>query len=306
MSDEETYSLIFKSLNHPIRRRILRMLQDNELAFSQILETLSMDSGHLSYHLESLGDLVTRSPEGKYRLSSFGLAAVKLMGGVEEHHPPRVSKSKNRVDMALKILSLALAVALLSVSVYAVNLTTRADGDVASVHAIPIALGANQTFSYSVSLTYGTLQSGTSESRGFSVATVDPGNSFVAWREYFFRFDFWFNTSYYMAITLHDPSGKVMSYIGPLVGSEDRESGYNFGTGSVATFTAPGTYRIEILNQKADLLSANMNLYVKYTSFGRPLFYQGLAGLVVVILYSVIVFFSWLWMKKQKRTERAK
>ena len=301
MSDEETYSLIFKSLNHPIRRRILRMLQDNELAFSQILETLSMDSGHLSYHLEGLGDLVTRSPEGKYRLSSFGLAAVKLMSGVEEHHPPGVSKSRSRVDVAFKIFSLVLAVALLSMSVYAVNLTTQADGELASVNAIPIVLSANQNFSYPVSLTY---QSSSTESRGFSVEILDPGNSFAAWTEYFFRFDFHFNTSFYMFIALYDPSGKVLSHIGPLAGSEDLEPGYNFGTGSVATFTALGTYRIEIQNQKADLLSANMSLHLKYTSFQRPLFYQGLAALVVAILYPVIVFSSWFWMKKQKRTER--
>jgi hypothetical protein len=74
--------------------------------------------------------------------------------------------------------------------------------------------------------------------------------------------------------------------------------------GSVATFTALGTYRIEIQKQKADLLSANMSLHLKYTSFQRPLFYQGLATLVVAILYPVIVFSSWFWMKKQKRTER--
>jgi len=305
LSDEETYSLIFKSLNHPIRRRILRMLQDNELAFSQILETLSMDSGHLSYHLEGLGELVTRSPEGKYRLSSFGLAAVKLMSGVEEHHPPGVSKSRNRVDMAFKIFSLVLAVALLSMSVYAVNLTTQADGELVSVNAIPIVLSANQNFSYPVSLTYGAFWEGSTESRGFSVEIFDPGNSFAAWKEYFFRFDFHFNTSYYMFIALHDPSGKVLSHIGPLAGSEDLEPGYNFGTGSVATFTALGTYRIEIQNQKADLLSANMSLHLKYTSFQRPLFYQGLAALVVAILYPVMVFSSWFWMKKQKRIERA-
>jgi hypothetical protein len=275
------------------------MLQDNELAFSQILEMLSMDSGHLSYHLEGLGDLITRSSEGKYRLSSFGLAAVKLMSGVEEHHPPGVSKPRSRVDVVFKIFSLVLAVALLSMSVYAVNLTTQADGELASVNAIPITLSANQNFSYLVSLTY---QSSSRESRGFSVEILDSGDSFPAWMEYFFRFDFHFNTSYYMFIALYDPSGKVLSYIGPLAGSEDLEPGYNFGTGSVATFNALGTYRIEIQNRKADLLSANMSLHLKYTSFQRPLFYQGLTALVVAILYPVIVFSSWFWMKKDKRT----
>jgi hypothetical protein len=278
------------------------MLQDNELAFSQILETLSMDSGHLSYHLEGLGDLVTRSPEGKYRLSSFGLAAVKLMSGVEEHHPSRVSKSRSRVDMALKVFSLLLAVALLSMSVFALNLTTQTEGELASVSAIPIVLSANQNFSYSVSLAN---QSTFGESSGFSVEISDPGGSFAAWTEYFFRFDFRFNTSYYMFIALYDPSGKLLSHIGPLVGGEDflpLASGSNLGVGSFATFTALGTYRIEIENQKADLFSAIMSLTLKYWSFQRPLFYQGLVALVVAILYPVMVFSSWFWIKKQKRT----
>ena len=82
--EEETYSLIFKSLKHPIRRKILRILVDRQLAFSEILDILSIDSGHLSYHIENLGDLVKHSANAKYELSSIGIAAVDLMSGVEE------------------------------------------------------------------------------------------------------------------------------------------------------------------------------------------------------------------------------
>ena len=82
--EEETYSLIFRSLKHPIRRKILRILVDKELGFSEILDILSIDSGHLSYHIENLGDLVRHSASGKYELSSIGAAAVNLMSGVED------------------------------------------------------------------------------------------------------------------------------------------------------------------------------------------------------------------------------
>jgi hypothetical protein len=75
-------------------------------------------------------------------------------------------------------------------------------------------------------------------------------------------------------------------------------------TGSAA-FTALGTYRIEIQKQKADLLSANMSLQLKYTSFQRSLFYQGLAALVVAILYPVIVFFQ-LVLDEKAETHRAR
>ena len=86
-AEEETYSVIFTSLKHPVRRRILRMLAEKPLNFSEIQESLAIDSGHLNYHLESLSDLVTHLQNGKYALSSIGVAAVKLMSGVEEHQP---------------------------------------------------------------------------------------------------------------------------------------------------------------------------------------------------------------------------
>ena len=52
--EEETYSLVFSSLKHPIRRKILRVLVDRSLSFSEILEIMTIDSGHLSYLIENL------------------------------------------------------------------------------------------------------------------------------------------------------------------------------------------------------------------------------------------------------------
>ena len=83
-SEEETYSIIFKSLKHPARRRILRMLAEKPKTFSRILEDMGISSSHLTYHLENLGELVTKLDDGSYRLSSFGKAAVLTMKGVEE------------------------------------------------------------------------------------------------------------------------------------------------------------------------------------------------------------------------------
>jgi hypothetical protein len=48
---DETYSVIYSALKHPIRRRILRMLNDNELTYTQMLKTLDIDTGHLNYYL---------------------------------------------------------------------------------------------------------------------------------------------------------------------------------------------------------------------------------------------------------------
>ncbi|MCW4017922.1 MAG: winged helix-turn-helix domain-containing protein [Candidatus Bathyarchaeota archaeon] len=83
-SEDEIYSTMFSSLKHPARRKILRMLSEKPLTFSQMLEALDISSSHLTYHLESLGELLSKTEDGKYRLSSFGEASVNTMKKVEE------------------------------------------------------------------------------------------------------------------------------------------------------------------------------------------------------------------------------
>jgi DNA-binding transcriptional ArsR family regulator len=83
-SDEEIYSIMFSSLKHPARRKILRMLSERSMTFSQLLEELGVSSSHLTYHLENLGELVTKTENGKYKLSTFGAASVETMKIVEE------------------------------------------------------------------------------------------------------------------------------------------------------------------------------------------------------------------------------
>ncbi len=83
-SEEEIYSTMFSSLRHPARRKILRMLSEKPMSFSQMLEELGVSSSHLTYHLESLGELVSKTDGGEYRLSTFGAASVDTMRVVEE------------------------------------------------------------------------------------------------------------------------------------------------------------------------------------------------------------------------------
>jgi hypothetical protein len=85
--EDETYSLIFRSLRHPIRRKILRLLSESPHGFSEMQEALKIESPHLTYHLESLGNLLSKTEDAKYCLSSFGKAAVDVMSDVEE--PPK-------------------------------------------------------------------------------------------------------------------------------------------------------------------------------------------------------------------------
>ncbi len=117
-SEEEIYSIMFTSLKHPVRRKILRMLADKPLTFMEMVDNLGVSTSHLTYHLESLGELVSKMDDGKYRLSSFGQATVTAMKGVEE---PSETQPARRHKMAFKWKAVfaALMVAVLILAVMA-------------------------------------------------------------------------------------------------------------------------------------------------------------------------------------------
>ena len=90
---EEIYSIMFSSLKHPVRRKILRILADKPMTFSEMLELLGVSSSNLTYHLESLAELIAKGENGVYRLSTFGSASVSTMKIVEE--APEVQPNKH-------------------------------------------------------------------------------------------------------------------------------------------------------------------------------------------------------------------
>lgn len=178
--EEETYSLIFTSLKHPIRRRILRMLADKPLTYSEILETLNIDSGQLSYNLENLGDLTVHSNNGHYKLSSFGVAAVKLMGGVEEQTPASFNHRFKPRQLLVKVYPVILALALIGASFHLVTYATVVSTSTSSTENmlyplyanIPFNVGAGETFEINVTIQHRSLIYG----RGFGV-----GGGFQEW-----------------------------------------------------------------------------------------------------------------------------
>ena len=64
-----------------------------------MLDELGVSSSHLTYHLESLGELLSKTDAGDYKLSTFGEAAVSTMSIVED--APAV-QSKQRWLMSLR------------------------------------------------------------------------------------------------------------------------------------------------------------------------------------------------------------
>lgn len=115
-SEEETYSTMFASLRHPARRKILRMLATKPRNFSEILEELGISSSHLTYHLGSLEELVSKMEDGGYKLSTFGEAAVATMSKVEEAPETMEPKHVPPLPMKWKCLSAALMIGLVTLA----------------------------------------------------------------------------------------------------------------------------------------------------------------------------------------------
>jgi DNA-binding transcriptional ArsR family regulator len=120
--EDEIYSIMFSSLKHPVRRKILRMLANKPMTFMEMVEELGVSSPNLTYHLESLGELISKMDNDQYKLSSFGLATINAMKGIEE---VREAEPKRRlVTPKWKTFSVVLMIAIVllsSVAVYQSN-----------------------------------------------------------------------------------------------------------------------------------------------------------------------------------------
>ena len=123
---EEIYSTMFSSLKHPVRRKILHVLSEKPQTFSEMLGLLGVSSSNLTYHLESLGELVTQE-NGVYKLSTFGSAAANTMRIVEE--APEIQPRKRALSVRWKTavaVSLIALVLVASVTIWQFNALNEA------------------------------------------------------------------------------------------------------------------------------------------------------------------------------------
>ena len=123
---EKIYSTMFSSLKHPARRKILHILSEKPETFSEMLDLLGVSSSNLTYHLESLGELVIQE-NGVYKLSTFGSAAASTMKIVEE--APEIQPRKRALSLKWKTVlavSLIALVTVASVSIWQFNALNQA------------------------------------------------------------------------------------------------------------------------------------------------------------------------------------
>ena len=76
----------------------------------EMVEVLGVSNSFLTYHLENLGELISKTDDGKYKLSSFGEAAMATMTRVEDTQTI-VSQQLSRTQPR-KVVTRSVAVAL--------------------------------------------------------------------------------------------------------------------------------------------------------------------------------------------------
>jgi len=82
--DQENVSKVLSVLSHRIRREILLILNEKgESSFTDLMNTLNIDTGKLSFHIRSLSPFLQQTETGKYRLSRAGEDAVRVIHDVE-------------------------------------------------------------------------------------------------------------------------------------------------------------------------------------------------------------------------------
>jgi len=108
-NEEELYTTIFTALKHSIRRNILRMLSVQPMTFTAIADSLDISTPHLTYHLESLKELVAKE-DSAYKLSLFGNAAVDMIKRIEGPSNPGTADTRIDYRKVSAVLVLGLVV----------------------------------------------------------------------------------------------------------------------------------------------------------------------------------------------------
>ncbi len=115
---------LFEALSHPLRIRIIAILQQNELSFGELKRVLDItSSGHLTFHLTKLEGLVNRNTQGRYMITEDGHEAVRLMQVMNNVDK---TQSMNReyqssVNKRLQVIIMSLGIVILLLVPFAIS-----------------------------------------------------------------------------------------------------------------------------------------------------------------------------------------
>jgi hypothetical protein len=304
------------------------MLAEEPMSFSKIQSALDIDSGHLSYHLENLGDLLSHSPEGQYKLSSIGNAAAKLMGGVEEPsmNHRSISLKKKEFNDALILSFILLVSILLFNSVFSI-FAPRVSSDILSA-SYPQSVPLNGTINYNITIVYRTLPYENETSsisyaglRDFFIETETPFQDLTHRTWDYIGFALKLNGTGSYRIRIYDPDNqliwelldpslfinRVLSMKGSFAGTTTTLQYVSGETFNIVTRDKPGTYRISIEWVKTDQCHEAL-IEFEHTRqwIAWPLFYGGIIGILMSTVSPIFLIVLWIGMKSETINNRKK
>jgi hypothetical protein len=124
------------------------------MSFSEMLEVLGVSNSFLTYHLENLGELVGKTDDGRYKLSSFGEAAMSTMTKVEDipttalYQSPQTKPKRlirRSIAMALGIICILLIASMGGVLVYYTVIINKKENELGSANKMISQLNTNVT-----------------------------------------------------------------------------------------------------------------------------------------------------------------
>jgi len=130
------------------------MLGSKPMTFMEMVEELGVSTPHLTYHLENLGELVSKMDNGQYKLSSFGLATVNAMKGVEEVHEGepkrRTETSKWKALSAVLLISVLILSSMVALEYYSINQLSSLQRSlsVENQHLMSYGMGADKVANF--------------------------------------------------------------------------------------------------------------------------------------------------------------
>ena len=75
---------VFEAISHPLRIKILQLLAEHPMSFSELKKALGVrSSGKLDFHLKKLGGLIALNSDGRYTLTKEGYAALQAITTVK-------------------------------------------------------------------------------------------------------------------------------------------------------------------------------------------------------------------------------
>jgi hypothetical protein len=278
------------------------------MSFSEILEALGVSSSFLTYHIENLGELVSKTDSGKYRLSTFGEAAMATMTKVEdiprnipsqnenlERAPKFATKSSITAYTITHVYMLALVVSVILASLYFVNYASSSDPFTPVAFYLPLLIHPGQNYSFYVAIDNRPMPSYVyfawrfDENNTYWFKEPPIGNTLTDWQAESVHLDLVSNATFKFsrALVWNETNGTA----------KDRNFYYiqlspgSFGSDlDITDVSQPSLYEYVVTDVDTFRdVNETMLIQVSWQEFNKPYFYYGVAGLVIGLLYPAII-----------------